>query len=63
MKPKIGIIITPDKIESISIISGGKEAYKFLAFLEEEISNFERGFIAKLQEKRARQVKQPKRIA
>jgi hypothetical protein len=46
MKPKIAIILTPDGIDTVSVLSTGTEArkagYKLCSLLEDEISKFEK---------------------
>jgi len=53
MKPRICIILTPDGIDSISVLSASdpgerKEGYKFCSYIESEITDFERVVCGKL---------------
>lgn len=52
MKPKIAIILTPDGIDTITVLSTGSEArkagYQLCSLLENEISTFESAVLKKL---------------
>ncbi|MDA2918052.1 hypothetical protein MYX76_00915 [Desulfobacterota bacterium AH_259_B03_O07] len=53
MKPKICIILTPDGIDTVTVLSTGgtrvrKEGYKICSFIENEITDFERIVCSKL---------------
>jgi hypothetical protein len=55
MKPKICIILTPDGIDTVTVISSGgtktrKEGYKLCSYIENEITGFEHAIRDKLAE-------------
>jgi len=55
MKPKICIILTPDGIDSISVLSSGdhrmrKEGHRICSYIEDEITEFEKIVCNKLKE-------------
>lgn len=51
MKPKIAIILTPDGIDTVTVLSTGSEArkagYRLCSLLEDEIRSFEKAIISK----------------
>lgn len=52
MKPKIAIILTPDGIDTVTVLSTGSEArkagYRLCSILEDEIHKFEQAIKEKL---------------
>lgn len=53
MKPRIALILTPDGIDTVTVLSSGSEArkagYRLCSLLEDEIRTFEAAILIKLQ--------------
>lgn len=54
MKPKIAIILTPNGIDTVTVLSTGSEArkagYKLCSLLEDEFHRFEMDILEKLRQ-------------